>query len=127
VAKKTPLRLLIADDNGLFAQALNALLEAEDSVVVVGHAVDGDEAARMAADLEPDVVLMDLSMPRLDGFDATRRIREESPKTAVVVVTGSGDRADFERAQSAGAVGYVTKDRILGELVDAIRSAAPDA
>jgi DNA-binding NarL/FixJ family response regulator len=127
VAKKTPLRLLIADDNGLFAQALNALLEAEESVVVVGHAVDGEEAARMAADLEPDVVLMDLSMPRLDWFDATRRIREESPKTAVVVVTGSGDRADFERAQSAGAVGYVTKDRILGELVDAIRSAAPDA
>jgi DNA-binding NarL/FixJ family response regulator len=127
VAAKAPLRLLIADDNGLFAQALNALLEAEDSIVVVGHAVDGEQAARMAADLCPDVVLMDLSMPRLDGFDATRRIREESPTTAVVVVTGSGDRADFDRAASAGAVGYVTKDRILGELVDAIRSAAPFA
>jgi DNA-binding NarL/FixJ family response regulator len=127
VAAKAPLRLLIADDNGLFAQALNALLEAEDSIVVVGHAVDGEQAARMAADLCPDVVLMDLSMPRLDGFDATRRIREESPTTAVVVVTGSGDRADFDRAASAGAVGYVTKDRILGELVDAIRSAAPSA
>ena len=124
---KAPLRLLIADDNGLFAQALNALLEAEDSILVVGHAVDGEQAARMAEDLQPDVVLMDLSMPRLDGFDATRRIREESPQTAVVVVTGSGDRADFDRAASAGAVGYVTKDRILGELVDAIRSAAPSA
>ena len=127
MAAEAPLRLLIADDNGLFARALNALLEAEDSIVVVGHAVDGEQAARMAADLGPDVVLMDLSMPRLDGFDATRRIREESPKTAVVVVTGSGDRADFDRAASAGAVGYVTKDRILGELVDAIRSAAPSA
>jgi DNA-binding NarL/FixJ family response regulator len=125
VATKTPLRLLIADDNGLFAQALNALLEAEDSIVVVGHAVDGEEAARLASELKPDVVLMDLSMPRLDGFDATRRIRDVSPETAVVVVTGSGDTADAERAEAAGAVGYVTKDRILGELVDAIRSAAP--
>jgi len=125
VATKAPLRLLIADDNGLFAHALNALLEAEDSIIVVGHAVDGEEAARLASELKPDVVLMDLSMPRLDGFDATRRIRDESPETAVVVVTGSGDTADAERAEAAGAVGYVTKDRILGELVDAIRSAAP--
>ena len=125
MATKAPLRLLIADDNGLFAQALNALLEAEDSIIVVGHAVDGEEAARLASELKPDVVLMDLSMPRLDGFDATRRIRDESPETAVVVVTGSGDTADAERAEAAGAVGYVTKDRILGELVDAIRSAAP--
>jgi DNA-binding NarL/FixJ family response regulator len=120
VASKAPLRLLIADDNGLFAQALEALLEAEDSIEVVGRAGDGEQAARLASELQPDVVLMDLSMPRLDGFDATRRIRDESPKTAVVVVTGSGDRADFERAEAAGAVGYVTKDRILGELVDAI-------
>jgi DNA-binding NarL/FixJ family response regulator len=127
VAGKSPLRLLIADDNGLFARALEALLEAEDSIEVVGRAGDGEQATRLASELEPDVVLMDLSMPRLDGFDATQRIRDESPRTAVVVVTGSGDRADFERAEAAGAAGYVTKDRILGELVEAIRSAAPAA
>jgi two-component system response regulator DegU len=72
----------------------------------------------------PDVVLMDLSMPHLDGFEATTRILEEAPETAIVVLAGSNDPVDVERAGTAGAARYVTKDRIPAELVAGIRSAA---
>ena len=123
MAPKPPLTVLIADDNGLFATALQGILDDEESVEVVGRAADGEEAARLAAELGPDVVLMDLSMPRLDGFEATRRIRASTPDTAVVVLTGSLDSDDAARAKEAGATGFVTKDRILVELVTAIRSA----
>jgi DNA-binding NarL/FixJ family response regulator len=122
-----PLTVLIADDNGLFARALEGLLESEESIRVIARAENGESAARLASELRPDVVLMDLSMPHVDGFEATSRIREEAPGTAIVVLTGSNDPDDVERAQSAGAVGYVTKDRILAELVGAIRSAAAAA
>jgi DNA-binding NarL/FixJ family response regulator len=117
-------RVLIADDNGLFRTALEAILDSEDGIEVVGRAKDGEEAAALAAERDPDVVLMDLSMPVLDGFEATRRIRAETPGTAVVVLTGSADEADVQRAAEAGAVGYVTKDRILSDLVEAIAAAA---
>ena len=123
MAPKPPLTVLIADDNGLFATALQGILDEEESIEVVGRAADGEEAARLAAELAPDVVLMDLSMPRLDGFEATRRIRASTPDTAVVVLTGSLDSDDAARAKEAGAIGFVTKDRILVELVTAIRSA----
>ena len=118
-----PLTVLIADDNGLFVRALEGLLESEESIRVIARAENGETAAHLAAELRPDVVLMDLSMPHLDGFEATTRILEEVPGTAIVVVTGSDDPDDVERARTAGAAGYVTKDRILGELVVAIRSA----
>jgi DNA-binding NarL/FixJ family response regulator len=118
------LTVLIADDNGLFAMALQGVLGADESINVVGHASDGEEAARLVAELGPDVVLMDLSMPRVDGFEATRKIRSATPGTAVVVLTGSLDSDDRARAMAAGAAGYVTKDRILADLVSAIRSAA---
>ena len=118
-----PLTVLIADDNGLFVTALEGLLESEDSIRVIARAENGKTAAHLAVELRPDVVLMDLSMPHLDGFEATTRILEEVPGTAIVVVTGSNDPDDVERARTAGAAGYVTKDRILGELVVAIRAA----
>jgi two-component system, NarL family, response regulator DesR len=118
-----PLTVLIADDNGLFVTALEGLLESEDSIRVIARAENGETAAHLAVELRPDVVLMDLSMPHLDGFEATTRILEEVPGTAIVVVTGSDDPDDVERARTAGAAGYVTKDRILGELVVAIRAA----
>jgi DNA-binding NarL/FixJ family response regulator len=122
-----PLTVLIADDNGLFVRALEGMLESEESIRVIARAENGDSAARLAAELRPDVVLMDLSMPHVDGFEATTRIRQEAPGTAIIVLTGSDDPDDVERAQSAGAAGYVTKDRILAELVGAIRSAAAAA
>ena len=124
MVESAPLRVLIADDNSLFVTALAGLLGAEESIEIVGRAADGEEAARLAKELSPDVVLMDLSMPRVSGFEATERVRETAPETAVVVLTGSLDSGDFERAREAGAAGYVTKDRILAELVGVIRSAA---
>jgi DNA-binding NarL/FixJ family response regulator len=121
---EAPLTVLIADDNSLFATALEGLLNAEESIEIVGRTGNGEQAARLAVDLAPDVVLMDLSMPGVDGFEATRRIRAEAPSTTIVVLTGSADRDDVERARAAGAAAYVTKDRILAELVRTIRSAA---
>jgi DNA-binding NarL/FixJ family response regulator len=118
------LTLLIADDNDLFVNALEGLLEGDSSIRVVARAANGEAAAQLATELGPDVVLMDLSMPNIDGFEATARILKKSPATAVVVLTGSDDPADQERARSAGAVGYVTKDRILVELVKTIHSVA---
>ena len=91
---------------------------------MIARAENGKTAAHLAVELRPDVVLMDLSMPHLDGFDATTRILEEAPETAIVVLTGSNDPADVERARTAGAAAYVTKDRILAGLAAAIRSAA---
>ena len=117
-------KVVIADDNGLFRSALEAILDSEEGIEVVGRATDGEEAATIVAERSPDVVLMDLSMPVVDGFEATRRIRSETPGTAVVVLTGSADEADLRRAAEAGAVAYVTKDRILSDLVDAIAAAA---
>lgn len=118
------LTLLIADDNDLFVNALEGLLEGDSSIRVVARAANGEAAAQLAAELGPDVVLMDLSMPNIDGFEATARILKRSPETAVVVLTGSDDPVDQERARDAGAVGYVTKDRILVELVETIHSVA---
>jgi DNA-binding NarL/FixJ family response regulator len=117
-------KVVIADDNGLFRTALEAILDSEEGIEVVGRATDGEEAAAVVAERSPDVVLMDLSMPVLDGFEATRRIRSETPGTSVVVLTGSLDETDMHRAADAGAVAYVTKDRILSDLVDAIVAAA---
>jgi two-component system, NarL family, nitrate/nitrite response regulator NarL len=118
----TPLKLLIVDDNDLFVSALEGFLETEASLEVIGRAANGAVAAELAADLQPHVVLMDLSMPNIDGFEATALVREQAPEAAIVVLTGSDDPADQERARAAGAAGYVTKDRILGELVTTIHS-----
>jgi two-component system, NarL family, response regulator DesR len=118
----SPLKLLIADDNELFVSALEGLLANDVSVRVVARAPNGKSAAELAAELRPDVVLMDLSMPHMDGCEATERILEKSPGIAVVVLTGSDDPADHERARAAGAAGYVTKDRILVELLETINS-----
>jgi DNA-binding NarL/FixJ family response regulator len=113
-------RVLIADDQRLFAEALRVILGAEPRVDVVGLAESGTDAVRQTAELEPDVVLMDISMPGLDGFEATRRIRAQRPATQVLMVTGSDARQDIDAARVAGAAGYVTKDRIDAELIPAI-------
>jgi len=114
------IRVLIADDHRLFAQALEAILAEDDRIAIAGHARDGREAVELASNLEPDVVLMDIAMPSMDGFQATRLITEERPGTCVLMLTGSNSRADVDRARQAGAAGYVTKDRIAAELIDAI-------
>ena len=118
--KPKPLRVLIADDHRLFAEALEAILATDERIEVVGQASDGSEAVELARTLDPDVVLMDVSMPVLDGFEATREIRSAGEDVRVIMLTGSNARADVDSAREAGASGYVTKDRIASELVEAI-------
>ena len=119
-----PIRVLIADDHRLFAEALEAILTGESGIEVVGRARNGAEALELALALEPDVLLMDISMPVMDGVEATRRIREARPAASVLMLTGSNTAVDVDRARDAGAVGYVTKDRIASQLVEAIVEAA---
>jgi DNA-binding NarL/FixJ family response regulator len=114
------IRVLIADDHRLFAEALEAILSGDERIAVVGQAGDGAEAVRLAADLRPDVVLMDISMPVMDGIEAASSIRAANGGTSILMLTGSNSRADVDRARQAGAAGYVTKDRIAAELIDAI-------
>ena len=114
------IRVLIADDHRLFAEALEAILDGDGRITVVGQAGDGEEAVRLVQELEPDVVLMDISMPVMDGIEAAREIQETRAGAAILMLTGSNSRADVDRARQAGAAGYVTKDRIAAELIDAI-------
>jgi DNA-binding NarL/FixJ family response regulator len=118
--KRKPISVLIADDHRLFAEALEAILDGDGRIAVVGRAGDGQEAVELTRRLKPDVVLMDLSMPVLDGIEATREIRRRGHKPCVLVLTGSNSRQDVDRSREAGASGYVTKDRIASELVEAI-------
>jgi two-component system nitrate/nitrite response regulator NarL len=119
-AVSNKIRVLIADDHRLFAETLEALLATEDRIDVVGSARDGKEAVRLTRKLRPDVVLMDISMPIMDGFEATRRIRQQRKNACVLMLTGSNSRTDVDLARKAGAAGYVTKDRIAAELIEAI-------
>jgi DNA-binding NarL/FixJ family response regulator len=117
-------KVLIADDHRLFAEALRAILSVDERIEVVGLAASGDEAVEQAGDLEPDVILMDISMPGLNGFEAARKIVDLRPDARVLMVTGSDAQEDMDAARGAGASGYVTKDRIAAELVVAILEAA---
>jgi len=115
-----PIRVLIADDHRLFAEALEAILSTDDRVVVSGTAKDGREAVSLADELDPDVILMDISMPVMDGIEALEELRRSGNTAGVLMLTGSNARGDVDRARQAGAAGYVTKDRIAAELIDAI-------
>jgi LuxR family maltose regulon positive regulatory protein len=117
-------RVLIADDHRLFAEALEAILSGDDRIELVGLAGDGEEAVRLAGERRPDVILMDISMPLLDGIDAAKKIKAADDEVSILMLTGSNARTDVDRARQAGAAGYVTKDRIAAELVEAILEVA---
>jgi len=115
-----PITVLIADDHRLFAEALEAILAGDGRIRVVGHASDGRQAVEFVEKHAPDVVLMDISMPVLDGIEAAKQLRDDGNETRILMLTGSNSRTDVSRAREAGADGYVTKDRIAAELIEAI-------
>jgi DNA-binding NarL/FixJ family response regulator len=112
VPARGSVRVLVADDEPVFSEALATTLSLEARIEVVGLAENGSEAVALARKLEPDVILMDLEMPVMDGIQATRQIREELPWAVVIVVTGSDATADVARARRAGAAAYVHKDDV---------------
>jgi DNA-binding NarL/FixJ family response regulator len=118
------IRVLVVDDHPVVRSGLAGMLDVEDDLSVVGEAGDGEEALLRVAALAPDVVLMDLRMPRLDGVGATSRIVAEHPASRVLVLTTYDTDADIVRAVAAGATGYLLKDTPRRQLVDAVRAAA---
>jgi DNA-binding NarL/FixJ family response regulator len=118
------IRVLIVDDHSIVREGLHMLLARDPELEVVGEAADGAEAIRQAKQLRPDVVIMDLLMPVLDGFAATRAIRDELPQTKVLALTSVLTNASMVEAIRAGAIGYLLKDAHAAELRTAIKSAA---
>ncbi|MFE2040980.1 response regulator [Streptomyces sp. NPDC059477] len=115
-------RVVVADDQTVVREGIVMLLGLLPGIEVVGAAADGDEAVRLVAELDPDVVLMDLRMPRCDGVEATRRIRAEYPRTQIVVLTTFDDDESLFPALMAGARGYLTKDAGGDEIVRAVEN-----
>jgi len=120
----SPIRVLLVDDQALFREGLRTLLGMQPGLVVVGEAANGEEALRLAAKLGPQVVLMDLRMPVLDGVTATRRLHEAQPDCRVIVLTTFDDDEYVFEGLRAGAVGYLLKDVPSEKLAEAIRAAA---
>jgi len=118
------IRVLICDDQWLVCEGLTAILQASSGIQVIGEAHDGDEALTLARELHPDVILMDLKMPIMDGVEATRRIMDELPKTRVLVLTTYADDESVFDAIRSGAVGYLLKGTPQEELVRAVRGTA---
>lgn len=114
------LRVLVADDSDLFRHSLQDVLAGESRIELVGEACNGEEAVALAESLRPDLILMDVEMPVLDGFGAARAIRSARPEARIVVVSGWTDEGRRREARAAGAVGYLSKDELTGEPADAI-------
>lgn len=119
-----PIRILLADDHTVVRDGLRALLEKQPDMCVVAEAADGRESIRLAEEQTPDVVIMDIAMPSLNGIEATRRILASNPETAVVILSMHQDESYVLRSLKAGAKGYLLKDSLRGDIIDAIRSVA---
>jgi two-component system response regulator NreC len=117
-----PIRILIADDHGVLRAGLRALLNAERDLQVVGEAADGDEALRLAAELHPDVMLLDISMPGKQGIEVARELHASQPNTRVLMLTVHEDEGLLRAAIRAGAAGYILKRAVESELIGAIHA-----
>ncbi|HET9060410.1 MAG TPA: response regulator transcription factor [Acidimicrobiales bacterium] len=118
----TPIRVLVTDDQALFRRGVVVVLSGNDDIEVVGEAGDGEEAVARAQELQPDVVLMDVRMPRLSGIDAARHIRRMLPGTEVLMLTVSDDEDDLYEAIKAGANGYLLKEVAVEEIAETVRA-----
>lgn len=119
-----PISVIVVDDHDLFRSGLRRLLDEQDGIDVVADARRGDEAVRRAAELRPDVVVMDINMPGMSGVEATREVLQVAPGTAVLMLTVTPDENAVIDAVLAGASGYLLKDAVLAEIVRGIRAAA---
>ena len=122
-----PVRLLIADDHALVRQGLRGMLEREPDIEIVGEADNGREAVDLCLKLGPNLVLMDVRMPEMDGLEATRAIKHERPEVGVLMVTMHDNQDYMLEAAKAGAAGYVLKDAPRDELIGAVRRIASPA
>ena len=119
----TPIRVFVVDDQAVVRSGLSAFLQAFDDLTLVGEAASGEEAVRRCTDVQPDVVLMDLMLPGMDGAQATRAIREACPHIQIIALTSFKDEELVTAALQAGAIGYLLKNVTADELADAIRRA----
>ena len=116
------IKILIADDHSLMRVGLNALFSHQKDMTVIGEACDGLEAVRLADSLDPDIIVMDLMMPKLDGTEATRRILDVSPDSKIIILTSYGTSDDLVRAISNGVKGVMIKSDPIEEIVEAVRT-----
>jgi DNA-binding NarL/FixJ family response regulator len=116
------IRVLLADDHALMREGLSALLSAEPDIAIVAQAANGREAVRQAAELKPDIALLDISMPDMNGIEAARIIREKNPATRVIMLSMHADSENVSRALSAGAMGYLLKESASSQVVSALRA-----
>jgi DNA-binding NarL/FixJ family response regulator len=124
-APRRPTSVLLVDDDPVFRELLAFVVRTDGRAEIVAQARDGAEGLELAGELRPDVVVMDLRMPRMDGFEATRRIAARVHGTRVLVVSSSSEREDVDRALEAGAAGFVPKDRAVAELPEALEQLRP--
>jgi len=118
------IRVLIVDDHKVVREGLKAFMLPRENLEVIGEAVDGQEAVEMAAALHPDVILLDLVMPRMDGIEATRQIKHQNPDAHILILTSFGDDEKIIAAIKAGALGYLLKDTSPSEIQEAIQDVA---
>jgi two-component system response regulator NreC len=116
------IRILLADDHTILREGIRSLLEDESDMVVIGEAEDGHTAVKLVKQLDPDIVLMDIAMPLLNGIEATRQIKRDNPRTKVLILTMHENEEYIRQLLAVGAVGYILKDAAARELLGAIRA-----